>query len=568
MTRKVLLAFLIIILITFIGCPSQKPSPKEPPGKDKIESEKSTAERSLAQQVPGGCDQWAVDILPGGEIIQVQARECGTLHDLANYKFNFAISDNQGMANANSSTDRTFSELPVTFDFTESSSGEPLAYGEVYWITVSISENGGTQVYLLESFPVFNAPDGIAGQVIKHENGKIYMAGYFSGCIDFDPGAGERKLIAKHRDCFLAVYDETGNYIWAGSWGGEKEDQVRDIAIDNSGNVFLTGFVMGDADMDPSPDAVNNYMVTGDRDGFVMKFAYDSAGNTYSLENYKGIAGTGLFDEGYCVDIDESGIVSVTGIFEGVFNLKPSLVATGGTDIYIAKFSDSLTPIDSNKYGVDNEYDLSPLPETCSDGRTYLTGCRTTVVNGQRIGNTFLTVLAASGGVLKDIPDIGIVGIWDEGEELVCDPPGSWNVRVIGDVKKTLTTCYKFEDDYIFPDTWSGDRLRYPIDCREVGDQRYVLNDAWYFTGASDRKDNYPTLVIYYDNKSRGEKTIVCNENVGDEGTGLLVESGTAYVTGRQIDKTSGAISGMFLAIINTADEEGQCEVYITLPVM
>jgi hypothetical protein len=38
-------------------------------------------------------------------------------------------------------------------------------------------------------------------------------------------------------DVFVAKYDSDGNHLWSALWGGDSEDQVRDLAVDLAGNV-------------------------------------------------------------------------------------------------------------------------------------------------------------------------------------------------------------------------------------------------------------------------------------------------------------------------------------------
>lgn len=170
-------------------------------------------------------------------------------------------------------------------------------------------------------------------------SGNIYMTGYFSNTVDFDPGAGTANLVSGgNSDIFVAKYDASGNYLWAFKVGGSGQDIGDDIALDNSGNVLVTGTFRNTADFDPSGSTAN-LTSSGDFEAFVAK--YDASGNY--LWAFK-IGKTSL-DRGYGIASNESDNVYVTGTFSsssvdfdpggGTANLSSS----GGKDIFVAKYS-------------------------------------------------------------------------------------------------------------------------------------------------------------------------------------------------------------------------------------
>ena len=68
--------------------------------------------------------------------------------------------------------------------------------------------------------------------------GNVYVTGYFTSLITFGPftltdsGGG---------DIFIVKFDKNGNVLRAKSEGGTNWDESFGIAIDSSGNVYLTG---------------------------------------------------------------------------------------------------------------------------------------------------------------------------------------------------------------------------------------------------------------------------------------------------------------------------------------
>ncbi|MFX1480394.1 MAG: SBBP repeat-containing protein [Promethearchaeota archaeon] len=77
--------------------------------------------------------------------------------------------------------------------------------------------------------------------IIVDSNDNIYLAG---GTDSF--GAG-------YLDAFLIKYDASGVQQWNRTWGGSFQEQAFGLALDSSGNIYLTGstgsFGMGDGDM-------------------------------------------------------------------------------------------------------------------------------------------------------------------------------------------------------------------------------------------------------------------------------------------------------------------------------
>ena len=110
--------------------------------------------------------------------------------------------------------------------------------------------------------------------------GNVYSTGYFRGTADFDPGEGTATMTAGAGNCcgsvFLSKLDSSGNYVWAKEFGTltTKEDG-RQVALDGSGNVHLSGYTWTNAEVDYDPgDGVLNLT---DKEMFLVKL--DSSGN-------------------------------------------------------------------------------------------------------------------------------------------------------------------------------------------------------------------------------------------------------------------------------------------------
>lgn len=84
--------------------------------------------------------------------------------------------------------------------------------------------------------------------------GNVYITGSFSGTVDFDPGPGvAERTSAGAFDVYLLKLDASGNFQWAHQFGGTGPEQAGTLALDGSGNVYITGSFNATVDFDPGP---------------------------------------------------------------------------------------------------------------------------------------------------------------------------------------------------------------------------------------------------------------------------------------------------------------------------
>jgi hypothetical protein len=107
--------------------------------------------------------------------------------------------------------------------------------------------------------------------------GNVYVTGYFSGTVDFDPSAADAALTAAGgQDVFVAKYTAAGALVWVRQLGGQFSTAATGIAVDSSGNVYTTGSFAGTVDFDPGAGTAN-LTAAGKSDVFVLKL--DAGGN-------------------------------------------------------------------------------------------------------------------------------------------------------------------------------------------------------------------------------------------------------------------------------------------------
>jgi hypothetical protein len=187
--------------------------------------------------------------------------------------------------------------------------------------------------------------------VCLDSTGNILVCGQVYGSnIDFDPGPGTDIRNANGWDAFLSSFSPGGNYQWAKMWGGSGSDDARDVAIDTTGNIFVTGSFAATVDFNPD-GGVENHSSAGGTDSYVSKF--DSSGAFLWAKTWGGTS-----DEiAYGVGTDLSGSVAVTGYYQGTADFDPAnpgtIVYTANTshDAYMVKLSDSGIVAWANAWG-------------------------------------------------------------------------------------------------------------------------------------------------------------------------------------------------------------------------
>jgi hypothetical protein len=209
----------------------------------------------------------------------------------------------------------------------------------------------------------------------------ILIAGQFSGTVDFNPGAGTFNLTAvAATDIVVFKLDTNGNFVWAGSMGSNLPDAGTSVAVDNSGNVFVTGNFNGTSDFDPGAGTFN-ITSAGLYDAFITKL--DASGNLVWVYSIGG--STAQDDNGNAVAIDASGNVVFTGFFDGtvdfdpgpgVFNLTSAATSSGALhgDVYILKLDNNGNFIWAFREGTSNYEDEGNAISIDASDNIYATG--------------------------------------------------------------------------------------------------------------------------------------------------------------------------------------------------
>ena len=196
--------------------------------------------------------------------------------------------------------------------------------GDALWVSnYNFSGNGPDEAYALA----------------MDSTGNVVVTGYSAG------GIGPRD------DYATLMYDSSGNQVWANRWNGLQYDQAYDVAADSAGNFYVTGesganitgndfatvkynnagdelWVARYNDMGRAWDRPNAIAVDGSGNVYVTGYSfvsgvqpdyvtvkYDGAGNELWASKYDGPAS--LNDQATDIEVDSMGNVFVTGHSSG-----------------------------------------------------------------------------------------------------------------------------------------------------------------------------------------------------------------------------------------------------------
>lgn len=177
------------------------------------------------------------------------------------------------------------------------------------------------------------------------KEGSLYIAGTYNGVLVAETFSSNlQKGVC---DLFVVKYDTDGNLQWLKSGGGEDLEKVREITIDQSDNLFFTGYYL-------SPGTFHwgdySFIQTEKDRGYFYVMQLDQDGEVINLT--RSDVGTG---EGRDLTCDNLGHLYVTGGFGGILDFAGQTLE--GEGMFLMKLSYDM----NNKVGLHEESPVEDL---------------------------------------------------------------------------------------------------------------------------------------------------------------------------------------------------------------
>ena len=169
--------------------------------------------------------------------------------------------------------------------------------------------------------------------------GNSYVAGYFDDSATFGAGeANQTTLSGSNTETFIAKYDASGALVWAKRAGGSGGDASFGLAVDGTGNSYVTGFFFESATF--GPGEANQTTLTGAFEQiFVAK--YDASGALMWAKRAGGSSEVGV--RAYSIVVDGAGSSYVTGLFRELTIFGPgeaneTILSASSQEVFVAKY--------------------------------------------------------------------------------------------------------------------------------------------------------------------------------------------------------------------------------------
>jgi uncharacterized delta-60 repeat protein len=488
---------------------------------------------------------------PGNVYVTGRSERSGTSYDYDTVKYNSSgtelwVARYNGTGNG---IDRT-TALAVDASGNVYVTGTSYGSGTSYDYATVKYNSSGTELWVAR----YNGPGNIidrANALAVDESGNVYVTGgsYGSGTS---------------RDYATVKYNSSGTELWVARYNGPEngDDYATALAVDASGNVYVTGWRDGSGTYSDFATVKYNssgtelwvarYNGSGNGDDRATALAVDASGNVYVTGTSYGSgtsydyatvkynsSGTELWvaryngpgniiDRANALAVDESGNVYVTGGSDGSgtsYDYATVKYNSSGTELWVARYN-----------GPGNGDDYATALAVDASGNVYVTGWS----DGSGTYSDFATVKYNSSGTELWVARYNGPGNGDDrATALAVDASG--NVYVTGESESSGT----YSDYATVKYNSSGTELwvsRY--NGPENGDDyaTALAVDASgnvYVTGWSDGSGTYRDYATVKYNSSGTELWVARYNGPGnsdDYATALAIDaSGNVYVTGESV---------------------------------
>ena len=204
-------------------------------------------------------------------------------------------------------------------------------------------------------------------KIALDSSGNIYVTGYYWSTVDF---GGGNVTSNGNWDAFLLKLDSSGTFQWVKSYGSNSgNDLGRDVAIDSNDNIYMLGTYRGTVDFGADD------VVATDADIFLIKF------NSSGVFQWVYTAGGTGFDDSRALALDSNDNPYITGSYSNTVNFGGGNITAANTnDLFILKLNSSGTYQDIYTSNIDTTTKGKGL-FVDSSGNIYATGTFQNTVN-------------------------------------------------------------------------------------------------------------------------------------------------------------------------------------------
>ena len=177
----------------------------------------------------------------------------------------------------------------------------------------------------------------ICRKVVSDSNNNIIIVGQTNSTSNIATSGSFQTTLSGNDDVFIAKFNPLGSLLWSTYFGSNFLELALSCAIDNSGNIYVSGFTESNSGITTSGSHQGNF--GGQSDAFLVKF------NSNGQRQWATYCGGSGIDYGYACSVDALGNVYLTGETSSSNNIATSGAFrenyAGGNDAFLVKFNAS-----------------------------------------------------------------------------------------------------------------------------------------------------------------------------------------------------------------------------------
>lgn len=197
--------------------------------------------------------------------------------------------------------------------------------------------------------------------VVYDVTASVFLVGYSNSTSGIATTGSYQPALSGSTDAFIAKFDSSGVRQWASYFGGSSADQGLAVALDISGNAYLTGYTSSTTNI----ATAGSHQITrgGGQDAFLAKFS--SLGILVWSTYYGGSAA----DNGLALSTDSFNNIYLGGYTRSIADIATTgayqVVFNGLDDGFVAKFDSSGVRQWGTYFGGNNNEKVYAI---CNDG--------------------------------------------------------------------------------------------------------------------------------------------------------------------------------------------------------